>query len=166
MRQSLEDELRASVRGYDEVRSGSLDAQVRMESVSQALFPVWMLHTRWQDGDYLFAMNGQTGRLVGDLPVSWGKVVLWFFGLFAVLCMVLSGLDFGFLQFDDTLASMLVDIGLPIVGAASICAVFYSQMKTARERSEAHEYIDADGLELSASQDTFIETRRSSRHLD
>ena len=166
MRQSREDELRASVRGYDEVRSGFLDAQVRVESVSQALFPVWMLHTRWQDGDYLFAMDGQTGRLVGDLPVSWGKVVLWFFGLFAVLCMVLSGLDFGFLQFDDTLASMLVDIGLPIVGAASICAVFYSQMKTARERSEAHEYIDADGLELSASQDTFIETRRSSRHLD
>ena len=38
-----------------------------------ALLPVWMLHTKWQNQDYLFAMNGQTGKLIGDLPVSKGK---------------------------------------------------------------------------------------------
>lgn len=30
--------------------------------------------TRLQRGkDYLFAVNGQTGKLVGDLPMNWGK---------------------------------------------------------------------------------------------
>ena len=43
-----------------------------------ALLPVWMLHTRWKDNDFLFAMNGQTGRLIGDLPVDKAKVAAWF----------------------------------------------------------------------------------------
>ena len=32
-----------------------------------------MLHTKWSGKDFLFAMNGQTGKLVGDLPMDWGK---------------------------------------------------------------------------------------------
>ena len=34
-------------------------------------------------------MNGQTGKLVGDLPVSWGK----FWGLFAAIAVPLSVLS-------------------------------------------------------------------------
>ena len=35
-----------------------------------ALLPVWLLHVRWNGKLYTFAMNGQTGKLVGDLPLS------------------------------------------------------------------------------------------------
>ena len=48
--------------------------------------PVWLLNTKWQGKDFLFAMNGQTGKLVGDLPMSWGK----FWGIFAAIAAVLS----------------------------------------------------------------------------
>lgn len=34
-----------------------------------------MLHTKWNGQDFLFAMNGQTGKMVGDLPTSKGKVL-------------------------------------------------------------------------------------------
>ena len=37
-----------------------------------ALYPVWILNTTWHDRKYVFAMNGQTGKLVGDLPVDKG----------------------------------------------------------------------------------------------
>ena len=36
---------------------------------------------RWEDKDFLFAMNGQTGKLVGNLPVSTKRVI----GLFAAI---------------------------------------------------------------------------------
>jgi len=36
-------------------------------------------------------MNGQTGRLVGDLPVSMGKFWAWFAGI-SVPLMVILGL--------------------------------------------------------------------------
>lgn len=51
--------------------------------VKYALLPVWVLHTKWNGQDFLFTMNGQTGKLIGDLPVSWGR----FFALFA-LCFL------------------------------------------------------------------------------
>ena len=46
---------------------------LRRGKVHYALLPVWMLHTKWKGQDFLFAMNGQTGRLVGDLPTDMGK---------------------------------------------------------------------------------------------
>ena len=44
------------------------DLQLRRGQVQYALLPVWMLSTRYEGKNYLFAMNGQTGKMVGDLP--------------------------------------------------------------------------------------------------
>lgn len=49
------------------------DIRLRRGKVHYALLPVWMLHTKWKGQDFLFAMNGQTGRLVGDLPTDMGR---------------------------------------------------------------------------------------------
>jgi hypothetical protein len=49
-----------------------------------------MLNTRWNDQDFLFAMNGQTGKMVGDLPVSKGKLAGFFVGFAAVVFALLS----------------------------------------------------------------------------
>ena len=46
------------------------------------MMPVWMLNTRWKDKTYTFAMNGQTGRIVGNLPVDKGLALKWGLGLF------------------------------------------------------------------------------------
>lgn len=156
MKGSLESELRASVVGYDSVSGGSLDATTQIGGVKQALLPVWMLHTRWNGGDYLFAMNGQTGRLVGDLPVSPLKVVAWFLGIFIVFAAIFVGLDLALLHFDDEVTSIIVDAGFPLVIAIITCFTFYKQMKTATEKDTASGYIDAGGLALSASQDRYI----------
>jgi hypothetical protein len=51
---------------------------VRRGKVSYALLPVWMLSTRWNSNSYLFAMNGQTGRFIGDLPIDKGRYWTWF----------------------------------------------------------------------------------------
>ena len=45
-----------------------------------------MLNTKWHGKDFLFAMNGQTGKLVGDLPINWWKVV----GVFAAIAIPLA----------------------------------------------------------------------------
>ena len=71
--------LRASVTGYDTCVRLAGEANLKRGKVHYALMPVWMLNTKWQGKDYLFAMNAQTGKMVGDLPISWGK----FWGMFA-----------------------------------------------------------------------------------
>ena len=67
--------------GYDICTPVSHDVRLRRGKVHYALLPVWMLNTKWNGKDYLFAMNGQTGKLVGDLPTSMGK----FWGTFAAI---------------------------------------------------------------------------------
>lgn len=86
--------LRATVHGYDAVREQSRTVNIRQDKISYALLPVWMLSTKWNGKNYLFAMNGQTGKLVGDLPVSWKKFWGYFLGIAAGISAVL-GLLFG-----------------------------------------------------------------------
>ena len=83
------DVMRDTVSGYMEVDVDSASATLALDDVAYALLPVWMLHTRWNDEDYLFAMNGQTGRLVGDLPVYGTKVMIWSIGLFLPMAVIL-----------------------------------------------------------------------------
>lgn len=54
-----------------------------------ALFPVWMVNVKYKDKYYLFAMNGQTGKFIGDMPVDKGKVLKWSICMFLLLCLVL-----------------------------------------------------------------------------
>ena len=54
------------------------------------LLPVWLLNTKYDNKNYLFAMNGQTGKLIGDLPVSKGRALAWFAGIAAPLAAILA----------------------------------------------------------------------------
>ncbi|MBQ9347219.1 MAG: hypothetical protein IJT94_07770 [Oscillibacter sp.] len=78
---SMLDLLRNSVNGYDSVTATSQSVNIHRGKVHYALFPVWMLNTKWGGKDFLFAMNGQTGKMVGNLPVSWVKFWATFLGL-------------------------------------------------------------------------------------
>ena len=92
-------EFRKTVTGYGSVTAQSSNIKIGNGRVKYALFPVWFLATSWNGGNYLFAMNGQTGKLVGNLPMDkkafarW--FLLWFGGLFVGLLLLflkLSGL--------------------------------------------------------------------------
>lgn len=69
--ESVQMTLRNSVSGYDTVRCRSEHVEVQQKNVRYALFPVWLLNTSWRGEIYTFAMNGQTGRFIGNLPVDW-----------------------------------------------------------------------------------------------
>ena len=83
---SLVSALARSATGYDSCVPVSQDVKLHRGKVHYALLPVWTLHTKWNGKDYLFAMNGQTGKLVGDLPTSYGK----FWGTFAAIAAGLT----------------------------------------------------------------------------
>ena len=94
IRVSTEDALKSTVQGYDSVSTQTSNIRINKGDVKYAFFPVWMLNTKWKDQDFLFAMNGQTGKLVGDLPVDKGKFWLWFVAIAAPIFVVLNILFF------------------------------------------------------------------------
>ena len=72
---SLLSALERTVSGYTTCIETSRDIRLKRGKVHYALLPVWILNTRWEGKDFLFAMNGQTGKLVGNLPVSTKRVI-------------------------------------------------------------------------------------------
>lgn len=60
--------------------------------VKYALYPVWMLTTTYQGERYTFAMNGQTGKFVGNLPINKGKLSGTYAGIVAGVAAVWSAL--------------------------------------------------------------------------
>lgn len=88
-RKSTLSALRATVLGYDTCVTQWEHVRLERGKVQYAMLPVWMLNTKWKNKEYLFAMNGQTGRLVGNLPISWWKFWALFFGIAAPLMVLM-----------------------------------------------------------------------------
>ncbi len=89
-RNTAEDAMRSTVVGYDTVVTEHSDVRLHRGRVSYAMLPVWMLNTKWQGRDFLFAMNGQTGKMIGNLPVQKSKVLAWFAGIAVPLMAILA----------------------------------------------------------------------------
>lgn len=49
----------------------------QMINTEYVLLPVFMVNVKYQDKYYTFAMNGQTGEFVGDIPLDKGKTALF-----------------------------------------------------------------------------------------
>lgn len=137
--------MQSDVHGYDTCSVRQANVELSRDKAKYALMPVWLLSTKWQEKNYLFAMNGQTGRLVGDLPISKGKLAAWFAGLFAVFAL---------------LGSFLFEVEAALLGGAFIavfaCAVMAGMMKTARRQTDAHAYISATGTRITGRSDRFL----------
>jgi len=69
--------LEDSVTGYDrcERQQGSVVKQDG--KVAYAMLPVWILTTRYEGKPFTFMMNGQTGKVVGSLPIDKTKSFLY-----------------------------------------------------------------------------------------
>ena len=68
MKNSASDEFRKTVNGYGTLVTESGNMTLDDGEATYVMYPVWILTTKWKHQLYTFAMNGQTGKFVGDLP--------------------------------------------------------------------------------------------------
>lgn len=85
IRKSTEDAFASTVTGYATVTTVASGVQFLNGKAKYALLPVWILSTSWKGKNYMFAMNGQTGKMVGDLPLDKSAYRKWLWGLTAVI---------------------------------------------------------------------------------
>lgn len=69
--------FRNTVHGYNGgVDNAFVDLAVRSSHWEYTLMPLWVLHYKRKGKDYTYAMNGATGKIYGELPVSFPKLSL------------------------------------------------------------------------------------------
>ena len=91
VKKSTEQAFAETVIGYETVTAENTSVQFHGGKARYALYPVWLLNTTWNGNRYTFAMNGQTGKFVGDLPVDKAAATRWTLILAAVFTAVTYG---------------------------------------------------------------------------
>lgn len=70
IKNSTEQLMASTVHTYSTIIPEYSNIRLSNGKAKYALYPVWILNTTWDGKKYTFAMNGQTGKFVGDLPVD------------------------------------------------------------------------------------------------
>ncbi len=84
VRQASEQLLRECAKEYGSLENVRIRVAPRRQTYVYALLPVWFLNYTYNGKDYAFAMNGQTGTMFGQLPVSGLKKFLFGAGIFLI----------------------------------------------------------------------------------
>ena len=91
--------FRDSVRGYGSITETQNRSKIYKPDVKYALLPVWILNYKYLGKRYTFAMNGQTGKIAGEYPISRLKLVLLGLAILPVAAvlfkLVIGGLILG-----------------------------------------------------------------------
>jgi len=94
IKQSTEEAFADTARGYTTVTPQFSSVRLQEGQTRYALYPVWLLNSKWDGKTYTFAMNGQTGKFVGDLPMDKALYKKWFAGLLAGISAAVFALSY------------------------------------------------------------------------
>ena len=90
VKHSMDELIAPTLLGYATAIPSTKNVHVAQGKSKYVLLPVWMLHTRYRDKTYVFAMNGQTGKMTGTFPICPKRSWAWFGGITAAVTAVAS----------------------------------------------------------------------------
>lgn len=154
IKNTAEQMLSDQVKNYTTKNMRSSNVKQSNNSVKYALFPVWLLNTTWNGKKYTFAMNGQTGTFVGDVPYSKGKFWGILIGVFAVLAGIMLGVSIS--KGGPTAGVAIVEILISLAIAALVAFGFKGATKSVHKATQAASYVLKDTFKLTRQYDNFV----------
>ena len=96
IKNSVVHEFEKTAVGYNTCTVDYAHLRYKEQKVHYVLMPVWMLNTTYRGKEYRFAMNGQTGKFVGQFPMSvlrfWLTVLLGMIPLTPLILWIITNL--------------------------------------------------------------------------
>lgn len=90
VKNSTEAVFASTTSGYEAVFPENSNINFSNGKIRYALLPVWMLNLKYEGINYKYAINGQTGKVVGEYPVCKKKKWRYFGKVFAIWLAVLA----------------------------------------------------------------------------
>lgn len=87
------DAMKNDIVGYNTVIPIKDNINLNNKAISYALLPVWLLNIKYKNKIYTFAMNGQTGKIVGNIPIDIKKAIFIWVTIFVIVFFILLGLS-------------------------------------------------------------------------
>ncbi len=87
---SMDELIQSSFVGYATTVPTSRQIHLSQRKERYVLLPVWLLNIKYRGKTYTFAMNGQTGKMTGTLPICPKRSAAWFAGIMAGATVLIS----------------------------------------------------------------------------
>ncbi len=142
------------IHGYSNVTVQDSNIQLSNTNASYALYPVWILNTKWKDKPFRFAVNGQTGKVAGNLPISVGKAILFYFLFF----LASAGVTFGlvYLITSEWLMGLLIGGIVGIIVALIIILIMRKANKNVKFQYGASNYVRDGSLSIDYRKSIYL----------
>jgi DNA-directed RNA polymerase subunit M/transcription elongation factor TFIIS len=85
---SMDQLIAPSLIGYATAVPYGGQLTVNSKNAKYVLLPVWFLHTKYKDKSFIFAMNGQSGKMTGTFPICPKRSFAWFAGICAAVTAI------------------------------------------------------------------------------
>ena len=156
--------FRGDISGYENVKVEESNLQFSNTNACYALYPVWILNTKWKDKSFRFAINGQTGKTAGNLPISVGKSFMFWGIIFAIFAAIGVGLGFAF---ESLLILSIIGAGMGILVATTVLLGMRKKNKNVQFEYGASNYVRKDSFAINYRKSLYLyskvtKTRRSS----
>ena len=86
-----------SMHGYSSKVIKKNELESKETNIEYALLPVWMVNVKYKDKYYLFAMNGESGKFIGNIPLDKKRAFMYTIITFVIafiICVLISKLIF------------------------------------------------------------------------
>lgn len=155
--------MREQVRDYEEVTQKGESIRLSDAKAEYAMLPVWMMTTKYNGESYTFGINGQTGKMVGSLPVDKG-LYYKFLGLGTLIPMLIMQVFVYFIgsrSFNTTgeIVALLVSLLIGWIYASNL----KSAMNTISMKQNAAAYVEEQTVRAASPNDVFLYTRTEKR---
>jgi DNA-directed RNA polymerase subunit RPC12/RpoP len=92
--QYVDSYIRSTINGYSTTTFTEKHVDIKSRNADYSLLPIWMICYDYKQTEHIFAMNGQTGKIVGTPPLSKRKMASWFAGISAASFLVFTMIAF------------------------------------------------------------------------
>ena len=79
---------RNDIIGYSSINVIHRNETAQSTKIEYSLLPVWLYNYTYKGKEYVFAMNGQTGKIAGKPPISTSKAIIVFVTLFIAILLI------------------------------------------------------------------------------
>ena len=145
--------FRSDIRGYNNVTVADSSLQLSNTNAAYALYPVWILNTKWKEKQYRFAVNGQTGKVAGDLPISKAKVMMFWSIFFLIFAAI--GLGIGAIA-QYLIPGLIVGAIVGIFASTAILLGMRKKNKNVQFQYGAAPYVRSDSFRINYRRDIFL----------
>ena len=164
MSEETEKRFKDTVDGFDDVYLKESKIETTESNVEYVLYPVWLFNLKWEDKDFTFAMNGQTGKMVGNLPVDRPKLLAMSLAIFFISMACAWFTAYGDLRGEEMVDYMCLALVISAVVSYSVYYYFSSRLRSVEFREGSEEYYREDSFKVDEKDEELLYRKIEIRH--